>query len=40
MGVTLVGHFLGAENGQVARFAPDLAASVAWGDAWQRDRIP
>jgi putative flavoprotein involved in K+ transport len=32
MGVTLVGHFLGAD-GQEARFAPDLADSVAWGDA-------
>ena len=32
MGVTLVGRFLGAE-GQEARFAPDLADSVAWGDA-------
>jgi putative flavoprotein involved in K+ transport len=31
MGVTLLGHFLGAE-GQRARFAPDLAKSVAWGD--------
>ena len=30
-GVTLVGHFLGAE-GRLARFAPDLAESVAWGD--------
>jgi putative flavoprotein involved in K+ transport len=30
-GVTLVGHFLGAEGGD-ARFAPDLAESVAWGD--------
>lgn len=32
MGVTLVGHFLGAA-GHTARFAPDLADSVAWGDA-------
>jgi putative flavoprotein involved in K+ transport len=31
MGVTLVGHFLGAD-GRRARFAPDLAESVAWGD--------
>ena len=31
LGVTLLGHFLGAE-GRRARFAPDLAASVAWGD--------
>ena len=31
-GVTLLGRFLGAE-GQRARFAPDLAESVAWGDA-------
>lgn len=31
-GVTLVGHFLVAEDGR-ARFAPDLAASVAFGDA-------
>jgi putative flavoprotein involved in K+ transport len=32
LGVTLLGHFLGAE-GRRARFAPDLAESVAWGDA-------
>lgn len=32
LGVTLVGHFLGAEAG-AARFAGDLAESVAWGDA-------
>jgi putative flavoprotein involved in K+ transport len=31
MGVTLHGRFLGAERGR-ARFADDLAASVAWGD--------
>jgi Pyridine nucleotide-disulphide oxidoreductase len=31
MGVTLVGHFLGADNSQ-ARFAPDLGDSLAWGD--------
>ena len=32
LGVTLVGHFLGAD-GDDARFAPDLAETVAWGDA-------
>lgn len=32
MGVRLVGHFLGCA-GREARFAPDLAESVAWGDA-------
>jgi putative flavoprotein involved in K+ transport len=31
MGVTLAGHFLGAE-GHLARFADDLGASAAWGD--------
>jgi putative flavoprotein involved in K+ transport len=31
MGVTLLGHFLGA-HGRLARFAPDLGESVAWGD--------
>ena len=31
MGVTLCGHFLGAD-GDHARFALDLEASVAWGD--------
>jgi putative flavoprotein involved in K+ transport len=31
MGVTLLGHFLGVDGGH-ARFAPDLADSVAWGD--------
>jgi putative flavoprotein involved in K+ transport len=31
MGVTLLGHFLGTEDGH-ARFAPDLGDSVAWGD--------
>jgi putative flavoprotein involved in K+ transport len=31
MGVTLAGHFLGAEDGQ-AHFAADLGESVAWGD--------
>jgi putative flavoprotein involved in K+ transport len=30
-GVTLAGRFLGVD-GHEARFAPDLAASVAWGD--------
>jgi putative flavoprotein involved in K+ transport len=30
-GVTLTGRFLGA-SGNVARFAPDLEESVAWGD--------
>jgi putative flavoprotein involved in K+ transport len=30
-GVTLLGRFLGAD-GRRARFAPDLGASVAWGD--------
>jgi putative flavoprotein involved in K+ transport len=32
IGVTLVGHFLGAD-GEGARFAGDLAETVAWGDA-------
>jgi putative flavoprotein involved in K+ transport len=31
MGVTLLGHFLGAEDGE-ARFAPDLGATIAWAD--------
>jgi putative flavoprotein involved in K+ transport len=31
MGVTLLGHFLGAD-GNRARFAADLGESVAWGD--------
>ena len=31
LGVTLLGHFLGAD-GRRARFAPDLGDSVAWGD--------
>jgi len=35
-GVTLLGHFLGAE-GQRARFADDLGASVAWGDDRYRE---
>ena len=30
-GVVLAGHFLGAADGR-ARFAPDLAETVAWGD--------
>jgi putative flavoprotein involved in K+ transport len=32
IGVTLLGHFLGADGG-MAQFAPDLAESVAFGDA-------
>jgi len=36
MGVTLVGHFLGATGGE-ASVAPDLADSVACGDARYRD---
>jgi putative flavoprotein involved in K+ transport len=36
MGVVLVGHFLGAA-GTRARFAADLAETVAWGDARHRD---
>jgi len=36
IGVTLTGRFLGAQDG-VARFAPDLGASVAWGDERYRD---
>jgi putative flavoprotein involved in K+ transport len=35
-GIQLVGRFLGASNGEL-RFAPDLAASVAWGDARHAD---
>ena len=31
LGVTLLGHFLGAD-GRHARFAQDLGESVAWGD--------
>jgi len=38
MGVTLVGHFLGAA-GREARFAPDLADTAAWGDARYREII-
>ena len=37
-GVTLLGHFLGAE-GQRARFADDLGESVAWGDDRYRELI-
>ena len=37
-GVTLVGHFLGA-SGQRASFAPDLAETVAWGDARHHDLL-
>jgi putative flavoprotein involved in K+ transport len=36
MGVTLVGHFVGAA-GHEARFAPDLADTVTWGDARHRE---
>jgi putative flavoprotein involved in K+ transport len=35
-GVTLLGHFRGFEDGS-ARFAPDLAESVAFGDARYRE---
>jgi putative flavoprotein involved in K+ transport len=35
LGVTLVGRFLGAADGEL-RFAPDLAASVAFGDEANR----
>ena len=35
-GVMLVGHFEGATDHE-ARFAPDLADSLAWGDARYRD---
>ncbi len=31
LGVTLTGHFMGA-SGREARFAQDLAESIAWGD--------
>jgi putative flavoprotein involved in K+ transport len=37
-GVTLLGHFLGAD-GRRARFADDLAESVAWGDSRYQDFI-
>jgi putative flavoprotein involved in K+ transport len=33
MGVTLVGRMIGVDD-RTARFAPDLADSVAWGDEW------
>jgi putative flavoprotein involved in K+ transport len=36
LGVTLLGHLVGA-SGRHARFAGDLAASVAWGDARHAD---
>ena len=36
MGVTLAGHFLGMEKG-LARFAPDLPESAAWGDERYRE---
>ncbi|HYC06747.1 MAG TPA: NAD(P)-binding domain-containing protein, partial [Candidatus Binatia bacterium] len=36
MGVTLVGHFVGAEA-RTALFAADLGATVAWGDDRYRD---
>ncbi|HEV2137711.1 MAG TPA: NAD(P)-binding domain-containing protein [Nitrososphaerales archaeon] len=36
MGVNLVGHFVRVEDGR-ARFAPDLAKSVAFGDALYED---
>ena len=36
LGITLVGHFLGADT-EGARFAPDLAETVAWGDARYRE---
>ena len=35
-GVTLLGHFVGVDGGR-ARFAPDLAESVAWGDDRYRE---
>ena len=35
-GVTLLGHFVGADESQ-ARFASDLAGTVAWGDDRYRD---
>jgi putative flavoprotein involved in K+ transport len=38
MGATLAGHFLGVSNGR-ASFAPDLAATVAWGDERRRQFI-
>jgi putative flavoprotein involved in K+ transport len=38
LGVTLAGHFLGAD-GQTARFAPDLGETVAWSDERHADVI-
>jgi putative flavoprotein involved in K+ transport len=38
MGVTLLGRFLEGENGR-ARFAGDLAESVAWGDERRADFV-
>jgi putative flavoprotein involved in K+ transport len=38
LGVTLVGRFLGV-GGEVARFAPDLGATIAWGDDRHRELI-
>jgi putative flavoprotein involved in K+ transport len=35
IGVTLLGHFMGADDGH-ARFANDLAETVAWGDQAHR----
>lgn len=35
-GIKLAGRFLGAQ-GRIAHFAPDLGASVAWGDQAYRD---
>jgi putative flavoprotein involved in K+ transport len=35
-GITLVGHFIGADDHRV-RFAPDLAECVAWGDDRYRE---
>jgi putative flavoprotein involved in K+ transport len=35
-GVVLVGHFIGASNGE-AQFAGDLAQSMAWGDERNRE---
>jgi putative flavoprotein involved in K+ transport len=37
-GVTLAGHFLGAD-GRIARFASDLGESVAWGDERYRQLV-
>ncbi len=36
LGVTLTGRFLGARDG-IARFAPDLGESAAWGDQRYRE---